>query len=174
MSDFDDPRVPDDANDEASAKPDGNRTIKLSVKVNAVEKGQIDKQRSNLSMSEFLRDRALHPFDIHDPTFAAIGGMHMSAENVRRASGKAGSAANAVNNLVTTLYLSDLSGLAPSDLAMRLDAITSAIDEFREVKERLEAALQSLSQQGQALSREHLGQLTKVHPAYSLKKRPVR
>ena len=174
MSDFDDPRVPDDANDEASVEPDGNRTIKLSVKVNAAEKAQIDKQRSNLTMSEFLRDRALHPFDIHDPTFAAIGGMHLSAENVRRASGAAGSAANAVNNLATTLYLSDLSGLAPSDLAMRLDAITSALDEFLEAQERLEAAFQSMGQQGQALSREHLRQLTKVHPAYSLKKRPVR
>lgn len=174
MSYLEDPYEPDDITGTSAKRRLITRPIKLSVKVSHAEMAEIDKQRGNLSKSDFLRDRALHPFDIYDPTFAAIGGMHLSAENVRRASGAAGSAANAVNNLATTLYLSDLSGLAPSDLAMRLDTITSAIDEFREVKDRLEAALQSLSQQGQALSREHLGQLTKVHPAYSLKKRPVR
>ena len=171
MSEFDDPGEPDDGVDEASAEPNATRTIKLSVKVSAAEKAEIDKQRCNLSMSEFLRDRALYPTGFDDPTFVAVGGMHASAENVRRASGKVGSAADALSNLATTLYLSDLSKLDPSDLAVSLDEITSAIDEFREAKDQLDATSEILSREAQALSCQHLGKLIEIHPAYSLKKR---
>lgn len=171
MSDFDDPGEPDDGVDEALVEPDGNRTIKLSVKVNAAERAEIDKQRCNLSMSEFLRDRALYPVGFDDPTFAAIGGMHMSAENVRRASAKVGSAADALSKLATTLYLADLSKLDPSDLAVRLDEISSAINALREAKDLLDATSEILSREAQTLSCQHLGKLIEIHPAYGLKKR---
>jgi len=150
------------------------RDLVIKVRVNRVEKTELDRQKGRLSYSGFLRDRGLNQDMVYDPTYSAIGGVYQSARNLRDSSILLAKASKDLDQFAVTLADLGRSSLEADALRELCSEILETPKAIRGHGAHLKIQANGLGEQAGDLATTHLQELLKRYPAPDIKPRKRR